>query len=37
MKLFNLEIDSTVFKSGVYLIKFGHKFLLVLSAQPDYV
>ena len=33
MKLFNLEMDSTVLKSGV----FGHKILLSLSAHPDYV
>ena len=33
MKLFNLEMDSTVFKSGVFLVKFGHKntFLYLLS------
>ena len=37
MKLFNLEIDTTVFKSGVFLTKFGHKLLLSLSAQTDYV
>ena len=37
MKLFNLEVDSTVFKSGVFLTKFGLKLLLSLSAQPDYV
>ena len=37
MKLFNLEMDSTVFKSGVFQTKFGHKVLLSLSAQPDYV
>ena len=37
MKLFNLKIDSTVFKSGVFLTKFGHKLLLYLFAQPDYV
>ena len=37
MKLFNIEMDSTVFKSGVFLTKFGHKLLLSLSAQPDYV
>ena len=24
-------------KSGVFLTKFGHKLLLSLSAQPDYV
>ena len=36
IKLFNLEMDSTVFKSGVLLTKFGHK-LLSLSAQPDYM
>ena len=28
MKLFNLEMDFTVFKSDVFLIKFGHKLLL---------
>ena len=28
MKLFNLEVDSTVFKSGVFITKFGHKLLL---------
>ena len=37
MKLFNIEMDSTVFKSDVFLTKFGHKLLLSLSAQPDYV
>ena len=37
MKLFNLEMDSTVFKLGVFLTKFGHKLLVSLSAQPDYV
>ena len=35
MKLFNLEMDSAVFKAGVFLTKFGHKLLLSLSAQPD--
>ena len=37
MKLFNLEMDSTVFKSGVFLTIFGHKLLFSSSAQPDYV
>ena len=37
MKLINLEMDSTLFKSGVVLANFGHKLLLSLSAQPDYV
>ena len=37
MKLINLEMDSTVFKSGVFLAKFRHKLLLSLSAQPDYL
>ena len=37
MKLLNLEMDSTVFKSGVFLTKCGHKLPLSLSAQPDYV
>ena len=37
MKLFNLEMDCTVFKSGVFLTKFGHNLLLYVSAQPDYV
>ena len=37
MMLFNLEMDSTVFKSGVFLTKFGHKLLLSLSAQFDNV
>ena len=37
MKLFNLELDSTVLKSGVFLTKFGHELLLSLSALPDYV
>ena len=37
MKLNNSEMDSTVFKSGVFLGKFGHKLLLSLSAQSDYV
>ena len=36
MKLFNLEMDSTVCKSGVFLTKFGHKLHISLSAQPDY-
>ena len=37
MKLINLEMDSTVFKSDVFLAEFGHKLLLSLSAQQDYV
>ena len=37
MKLFDLEVDSTVLQSSVFLTKFGDKFLLSLSAQPDYV
>ena len=37
MKPLNLEMDSTVFRSGVFLTKFGHKLLVSLSAQPDYV
>ena len=37
LKLFNLEMDSTVLKSGVFLTKFGHNLLLFLSAHPDYV
>ena len=37
MKVTNLEMDSTVFKSGVFLAKIGHKLVLSLSAQPDYV
>ena len=37
MKLFSLEMDSTVFKSGEFLTKFGHKVLLSLSPQPDCV
>ena len=37
MKLINLEMDSVVFKSGVFLAKVGHKLLLPLSAQPDNV
>ena len=37
MKLINLETDSSVFKSGVFLAKVGHKLLLSLSAQPGYV
>ena len=37
MKLIDLEMDSTVFKSGVFLAEFGHKLLLSLSAQPDNV
>ena len=37
MKLFNLKMDSTVFKSDVFLTKFGHKLVLSLSAQPNYV
>ena len=37
MKLFNLEMDSVVYKSGGVLTKFGHKLLLSLSAQPDFV
>ena len=35
IKLFNLEMDSTV--SGVFLTRFGHKLLLSLSVQPDYM
>ena len=37
MKLFNLKMNSPVFKSGVFLTKVGHKLRLSLSAQPDYV
>ena len=37
MKLFNLEMDSTVVTSSVFITKFGHKLPLSLSAQPDYV
>ena len=37
MKLFNVEMDSTVFKPGVFLTKFVHKLFLPLSAQPDYI
>ena len=37
MKLLNLEMDSTVFKTGEFLTEFGQKLLLSLSAQPDYV
>ena len=37
MKLINLEMDSTVFKSGVFLAKFRHKLLFSFPAQPDYV
>ena len=37
MKLFNLEMDSILFKSGVFITKFRHKLPLSLSAQPDYV
>ena len=37
MKLFSLEIDSAVFKSGVFLTEYGHKLLLSLAAQSDYV
>ena len=33
MKLFHLEMDSTVFKSGVFLTKFGHKLLLSVSVS----
>ena len=33
IKLFNLKMDCTVFKSGVFLTKFGHNFRLSLSAQ----
>ena len=36
MKSFNLEMDSAVFKSGVFLKKVGLKVLFSLSAQPDY-
>ena len=32
-----LKVDSTVFKSGVLLIKLRHKILHSLSAQPAYV
>ena len=37
MKLFNLEMDCTMFRSGAFLTKFGHKLFLSLSVQPDYV
>ena len=37
MKFINLEMDFTVFKSGVCLTKFGHKLLLSLSTHSDYV
>ena len=37
MKLSNLEMDSIVFKSGVFLTNFGHKLLISLYAQPDCV
>ena len=37
MKLFNIERNSTVLKSGVFLTKFGYKLLNYISAQPDYV
>ena len=37
MKLFNLEVDSTVFKSGVFLTKLGHQLHLSLSVEPNYV
>ena len=37
MELFNLKVDSTVFKPGVFLTKYGHKLILSLSIQPDYV
>ena len=33
----NLKVESTVFKSGVFLTKLGQKLLISLSAQPDYV
>ena len=36
MKLINLERDSIVLKSDIFLAKFGHKLLVSLSAQPDY-
>ena len=37
MKVINIEMDSTMFKSGVFLAKFGHKLLLSLSLQPDFL
>ena len=37
MKVFNLGLDSPAFKLGVFLTKFGHKVLLSLSAQADYM
>ena len=33
MKLFNLEMDSTVFKSGVFLTKFGHIVVLIFITR----
>ena len=32
-----LNLDSIVFKSGVFLTKLGQTLILSLSAQPDYV
>ena len=37
MKYFTLEMDTTVFKSVVFLTKFCRKLLLSFSAQPDHV
>ena len=32
-----LKVESSVFKLDVFLTKFGHKLLLSLSAQSNYV
>ena len=37
MMLISLEMDSSVLKVVVFLTTFGHKLLISLSAQPDYV
>ena len=37
MKLLDLEMDSSVFKSDVFLTELGHKLLISLSALSNYV
>ena len=36
-KLSDLENEIYRVQKGVFLTKFGHKLLLSLSAQPDYM
>ena len=36
-KLSDLENEIYRVQEGVFLTKFGHKLLLSLSAQPDYI